>query len=53
MVHSGSGFLCFWLLNTVSGFTGILFPINAATILIGGFGGIPGIGLLAVLEILA
>lgn len=52
-VHSGCGFLCLWLLNTVSGFTGIAFPINAATVLIAGTLGLPGIGLLAVLGVLA
>jgi len=52
-VHSGCGFACLWLLNTVSGFTGIAFPINAATVLIAGTLGLPGIGLLAVLGVLA
>ena len=51
-VHSGCGFLCLWLLNTVSGFTGIAFPINAVTVLIAGFLGLPGIGLLALLAVL-
>ncbi len=51
-IHSCCGFLCLWLLNTVSGFTGIAFPINAATVLIAGTLGLPGIGLLTVLEIL-
>lgn len=50
-VHSGCGFLCLWLLNTVSGFTGIYLPINTVTVLIAGFLGIPGIGLIALLEI--
>ena len=52
-IHSGCGFLCLWLLNTVSGFTGIAFPINAATVLIAGALGLPGIGILAVLGVLA
>ena len=52
-IHSGCGFLCLWLLNTVSGFTGIAFPINAATVLIAGALGLPGIGLLALLGVLA
>lgn len=50
--HSGCGFLCLLLLNTVAPFTGIEFPMNAVTILTAGFLGIPGIGLLAVLSIL-
>ena len=52
-IYSGCGFLCLWLLNTVSGFTGIALPVNAITVLIAGFLGIPGIGLIALLEILA
>lgn len=51
VLHSGCGFLCLWLLNTVSGFTGIYLPVNAITVLIAGFLGIPGIGLIALLEI--
>ena len=51
-VHSGCGFLCLWLLNTVSGFTGIAFPMNAVTILVAGILGLPGIGLLAVLAVI-
>jgi len=51
--HSGCGFLCLWLLNTVSGFTGVYLPVNAVTVLIAGFLGIPGIGLIALLEVLA
>ena len=51
-LHSGCGFLCLWLLNTVSGFTGIFLPVNAVTSAIAGFLGLPGIGLLAVLAVL-
>lgn len=50
-LHSGCGFLCLWLLNTVSGFTGIFFPINAVTVLTAGFLGLPGIGLMALLAV--
>ena len=52
-LHSGCGFLCLWLLNTVSSFTGVYLPVNAITVLIAGFLGIPGIGLIALLEVLA
>ena len=51
-IHSGCGFLCLWLLNSVSGFTGIGFPINAVSVLIAGFCGLPGIGLLALLAVM-
>ena len=51
-IHSASGFLCLWLLNAISTFTGIYFPINAATVLIAGFLGLPGIGIMALLAVL-
>jgi len=50
-IHSGCGFLCLWLLNTIAPFTGIAFPINAVTVLTAGALGLPGIGLLTVLAI--
>ena len=50
-VNSACGFVCLWLLNSVSGFTGIYFPINNVTAIIAGFLGLPGIGLLAVLQL--
>jgi len=52
IVHGLCGFLCLWLLNSVSGFTGLYFPINAVTVLIAGFLGVPGIGLMTVLELI-
>lgn len=52
-IHSLCGFLCLWLLNTVSAFTGIFLPINAVTVVIAGLLGLPGIALIAILEIAA
>ena len=52
-IHSVCGFLCLWLLNTVSGFTGIYLPVNAVTVAIAGFLGLPGIALIALLEMAA
>lgn len=52
-IHSACGFLCLWLLNSVSGFTGICLPVNAITVAIAGFLGLPGIGLIALLEMAA
>ena len=49
-VNSACGFLCLWLLNSVSGYTGLLFPINAVTAVVTGFLGLPGIGLLTILQ---
>lgn len=51
LIHSACGFLCLWLLNTISGFTGIFFPINAVTVLIAGFLGLPGVGIMALLQV--
>lgn len=50
-VHSACGFVCLWLLNSIAMFTGVYFPINAATIAIAGFLGLPGIGIMAVLAV--
>lgn len=46
------GLACLWLLNTVSGFTGLVLPINAVTVLLCGTFGIPGTALVILLEIL-
>ena len=51
-LHTGCGFLCLWLLNSISVFTGIAIPVNAVTALVAGFFGVPGMGLMALLEIL-
>jgi inhibitor of the pro-sigma K processing machinery len=51
-IHSGCGFLCLWLLNSISPFTGILFPINIVTVLISGFLGLPGIGIMALFAVM-
>jgi len=51
-LHSACGFLCLWLLNTASAFTGIRFPMNAVTVFTAGTLGLPGIGLLAALTML-
>ena len=48
--RGGCGFLCLLILNTVSGFTGLHFPINPVTVLTAGMLGLPGIGVLALLE---
>ena len=53
LANSLCGFACLWLLNSISGFTGIFFPINAVTVLTAGFLGLPGIALLALLAVAA
>ena len=47
-----SGFACLWLVNSAACFTGLALPINAATVLLCGTLGIPGIALAALLEVL-
>lgn len=53
LIHGAGGLLCLWILNSIAPFTGILFPINAVTVLVAGVLGVPGVGLLAVLELFA
>jgi len=49
-INSFCGFLCLWVLNSVSAFTGIFFPVNAVTVVVAGFLGLPGIGALALVQ---
>ena len=49
-LNSTCGFACLWVLNSISGFTGLYFPINYVTAVIAGFLGLPGIALLALLQ---
>lgn len=52
LVNSLCGFLCLWILNSLYPFTGFRFPINAVTALAAGFLGLPGIGLLVLMQLL-
>lgn len=52
LLHSAAGLLCLGLLNSESGFTGILFPINAVTVLVAGFLGLPGMALMTLVQVL-
>jgi inhibitor of the pro-sigma K processing machinery len=51
-LHALTGFVCLWLLNSISGFTGLELPINLVTVLVSGTLGVPGIALVALLELL-
>ena len=51
-IHSACGFLCLWLLNSVAAFTGVYFPLNAVTVLVAGFLGLPGIAVMALLAVM-
>ena len=50
-VNSACGFICLWLLNSLSFFTGLFFPVNWVTVSIAGFLGLPGIAALAVVQL--
>ena len=50
--HAACGLACLWLLNTASGFTGLVLPINGVTVLLSGALGIPGTALVVLLEML-
>ena len=52
LVNSLCGFACLCLLNTTAEITGLYLPINAVTVLVTGFFGLPGVGIIAVLEML-
>ena len=51
-LNSACGFLCLWILNSLAGFTGIMFPVNYVTVLVAGFLGLPGIGVLTLVQML-
>lgn len=48
-IHGILGMLCLWLLNSAAWLTGFSFPINAVTVLLVGYLGLPGIALTALL----
>ena len=50
LLNSACGFVCLFLLNSISGFTGLYFPINYVTAVIAGFLGLPGIVVLALIQ---
>ena len=51
-INSACGFLCLLLLNSVATFTNLYFPVNAVTVVVAGFLGLPGIGVLALVQLL-
>lgn len=50
-INSACGFCCLWLLNSMAAFTNLYFPVNAVTVVIAGFLGLPGIALLALVQL--
>lgn len=51
LTNSVCGFLCLWILNLISGYTGVYFPINLVTAGIAGLLGLPGIVLLILVQL--
>jgi inhibitor of the pro-sigma K processing machinery len=51
-LQAACGFACLWILNTTAGFTGVYLPVNAVTVLIAGTLGLPGIGVITLLEMM-
>lgn len=51
LLHGAAGLICLWLINLTAGITGLLIPINPITALIAGGLGLPGIGLLIVIQL--
>lgn len=49
-INSACGFLCLWLLNSIATFTNLYFPVNALTVVVAGFLGLPGIATLALVQ---
>ena len=49
-VNGLAGLLSLWLVNLAAGITGLAIPINAVTAVTAGLLGLPGIALLAVVE---
>ena len=49
--RAAAGFLCLIILNRVSGITGLYLPVNGVTVLLAGTLVLPGIGILAALEL--
>ena len=50
-VNSACGFCCLWLLNSMAVYTNLYFPVNLVTVVIAGFLGLPGIALLALVQL--
>ncbi len=45
------GLVCLWLVNLASGITGLVIPINAVTAIVTGTLGLPGLIILAVVQL--
>lgn len=52
LINSACGFACLLLVNCVAPYTGLVIPINLVTAAVAGFLGLPGIGVLALVQML-
>lgn len=50
LINTGFGFLCLFLLNLMSDFTGVVFELNFVTSAVVGVLGLPGIVLLLIFK---
>ena len=51
LLNALGGFLCLWIFNLTAGFTGLFLPINMITATTAGFLGLPGMALLAAVQL--
>lgn len=51
LINGISGVLLLWVVNLTAGFTGFSIPVNLVTAIISGTLGLPGIILLAILQL--
>jgi inhibitor of the pro-sigma K processing machinery len=50
-VNGAVGLVCLWLVNLAAGMTGLAIPINPVTAVVAGALGLPGIGILALVQL--
>lgn len=51
LINAGCGFVSLFLLNMLSGYTGIVFDLNLFSSVLVGLLGLPGVGILLVIKL--
>lgn len=51
LCHAAMGFVCLFLLNQFTVYTGITFELTPVTCLVSGIGGVPGVVVLALMQL--
>lgn len=51
LVNGFCGLICLLLVNSISGITGLLLPVNPVTVIVTGFLGLPGIVVLILVQL--